>query len=552
MSSENFSKEQIIVVGFGWVGQANALALVRMGYDVSFFDVVSPKHHYSDEFYALYEKIKALPTLLAIDSPKTYYIVCIGDRVSEDNFQDISLIKNVLQSLRGATGKVILRSTVLPDYLKDLPFDFYVPEFLHEIYAVEECLNPYYFVLGLRGAGDLPEFLQTWEKRARKVFRGTPEQASYIKYLSNIWNAVRIAFVNEFGDSMALPVTEAQRAENERVIDFILERKSYVRYGRAFGGHCLPKDMRAYIGMVAGRHPVSLLKGVYAANTHHRDIEEKYKTLQQVFSVWDYSSYQLAAVTIPMVILNRLTTNRVALALRHFFKPLVFKIENFLPNKSLDHLKRMWNESAVTNPYYFTNPDTRSGKNADEFETKETGKQDFNTYFIEDDLLAQIRATAASASMLDIGSGIGRTTEYFATIFKEVFVLDIAEEMISSAKKRLAFLDNIQYLVGSGNNISVPDNSIDFIFSQNVFKHLPGSVLIEDYLKEIKRTLKIDGIAKIQFRTGAPVHRWQWFYGLSISPSEARMMAERLGLKVLKIEADSPKSLWLWLRKSAN
>src|ERR1700749_3289191 len=108
------SKEKIDVIGFGWVGQANALALKLSGYDVSYFDPGEPSHHYG-AYANAYNQLTRLTHVLEADAPNTFYIVCVGDRVSEDGLQDISLIKMALDSLNGAKGTVILRSTVLPD-----------------------------------------------------------------------------------------------------------------------------------------------------------------------------------------------------------------------------------------------------------------------------------------------------------------------------------------------------------------------------------------------------------------------------------------------------
>ena len=54
-----------------------------------------------------------------------------------DGNQDISLIRRALDGLKRRKGKIIIRSTILPNLLVTLQFDFYVPEFLHEIRAVE-------------------------------------------------------------------------------------------------------------------------------------------------------------------------------------------------------------------------------------------------------------------------------------------------------------------------------------------------------------------------------------------------------------------------------
>lgn len=276
------------MVGFGWVGQANALALTRMGYVVSYFDPGKPALHYEREYARLYSRIPRLEHVLAEDSANTCYMVCVGDKVSEDGAQDISAIRAALESLVAAKGVVVLRSTVLPDSLDALPFDFYMPEFLHEKNAVEECLSPHFFVLGMRDQyAKQPGFFAEWRKRTPLHFGGTPREAAFVKYLSNLWNAVRIAFVNEYGDTIAEPRSPQEVASISRIISFVLGGESYTRYGRAFGGHCLPKDTRAFVGWFSkqGKN-VDLLRGAYESNKAHQVLETSFEYLPQWFSAW--------------------------------------------------------------------------------------------------------------------------------------------------------------------------------------------------------------------------------------------------------------------------
>lgn len=270
---------KIVIIGYGWVGQANALALSLDGEDVHFFDPAEPEHHYTDQYSESYNKIKKLSSPLEQDGMDTCYLVCVGDRVSESGEQDVSNIEKALTSIEGAQGMVVLRSTILPQTLKNLSFDFYLPEFLHEKKAVEECRNPALFVLGVKSEKKLPEFLTKWEALASRKFMGTPEEASYIKYLSNIWNALQIAFVNEFGD--LLP-TES----NNKIIDFFFEGRAYRRYGKGFDGHCLPKDIRAFIGMAQSEGRSALiLEAAKQANDIHKKIQEE-KNLNEWYSEW--------------------------------------------------------------------------------------------------------------------------------------------------------------------------------------------------------------------------------------------------------------------------
>jgi UDP-glucose 6-dehydrogenase len=287
MISEKTSKEKYVIVGFGWVGQANAVALAMQGYDVSYFDPATPERHYEEYNYA-YDKLTRLKDVHEKDSKDTWYMVCVGDRVSEEGVQDISIISRALDGLKGVQGGIMLRSTILPDLLKQLPFDYYVPEFLHEKDAVEECLKPYLCVTGAReGARQEPSVFAQWRSLSRKSFVGTPEEASFIKYLSNLWNATRIAFVNEFGDAIGRPSDKKSLNKIEDIIGFMFDNRSYLRYGRSFGGHCLPKDTRAFMTWYSkGNTTLPLLHGVYASNTRHAELEKELPLIPAWYSKW--------------------------------------------------------------------------------------------------------------------------------------------------------------------------------------------------------------------------------------------------------------------------
>lgn len=278
--------EKYVIVGFGWVGQANALALTLLGKDVSYFDPGNPPHHYT-EYAATYARLERLEDVRAQDSAHTWYIVCVGDRVSEDGVQDISNIRAALDSLKGVQGKVILRSTIIPDTLASLTFDFYVPEFLHEKKAVGDCVDPYLFVVGKKSdSPEEPSIFAIWRARAHKNFTGTPREAAFIKYLSNLWNATRIAFVNEFGNAIGHPTDAESLRRTEDIIGFLFDHRAYLRYGKSFGGHCLPKDTRAFLREYSKDSPLPLLTGVYASNAQHQQLEKKLPLLPEWYSSW--------------------------------------------------------------------------------------------------------------------------------------------------------------------------------------------------------------------------------------------------------------------------
>ena len=68
---------------------------------------------------------------------------------------------------------------------------------------------------------------------------------------------------------------------------FLFENRSYRRYGRSFGGHCLPKDTRAYVKWCkdTGRQSM-LMEGILSSNDAHKKKEEKYPHLPTWFSNW--------------------------------------------------------------------------------------------------------------------------------------------------------------------------------------------------------------------------------------------------------------------------
>jgi len=286
---------KIVIIGYGWVGQANALALTLMGEKVSYFDPGQPKLHYEYKYGEIYKKVERLSSLESIDGEQTCYIVCVGDKYLPNGEQDITLIRSAMESLKNLKGTVVLRSTIIPESLATLKFDFYMPEFLHEKKAVEECLKPHFFVLGEKVPDSKqPTFFKKLNHSAHKSYVGTPEEASYIKYLSNNWNSLRIAFVNEYGNAMRTPNTQQNIDTINRVLDFVLGGGAYMRYGKAFGGHCLPKDINAFVFAQEKKGvKTPLLAGAKESNTLHEKVQDTYPLLKEWYSEWELPEISL-------------------------------------------------------------------------------------------------------------------------------------------------------------------------------------------------------------------------------------------------------------------
>lgn len=534
--------ETIVVIGFGWVGQANALALSSLGYPVSYYDTGTPVLHYWKEHRLLYEQIARLQAPLEKDGVHTRYIISVGDRVSQEGVQDISLIRKASEMLSEASGTVVLRSTVLPEHLPQIRFDYYLPEFLHEKYAIEECLNPLYLVIGRNSETKRePDFFHEWETRAGKVFRGTPREAAHIKYLSNVWNALRISFVNEMGDMISCGGIDRARAM--RVIDFFFEQKAYLRYGRAYGGHCLPKDTLALWHSGSLHGSAGLIRAIHEANERHKKLGRAYEGLPEWFSRSEFVGRGMTGAARRFWrAVNALSLIR---RIRSFLRPFRLCLNRFAPRRSLWETKRLWNRLARRRARYFAHPGAESGRNVSDYELRESGCVEYERLIERDDALRTLLRERRAKTALDLGVGVGRHGEFFARDFSSFIGVDIAEEMLAVAQKRLGGLPNITLIPTDGRHIVVPDASVDFIFSRETFESIADERVIESYFSEMFRTLRGGGVAKIELRTGATPYRWRYSYGLSFTADEARSLFERAGLSVLSVVPDGTKHMWV-------
>src|SRR5262245_33197077 len=176
----------------------------------------------------------------------------------------------------GRPRLVLVRSTIVPAMLRRIidkhsksRFDVVAnPEFLRETSAIRDFDRPPFLVFG----SDRPEAADA----ASEIFASVPgprhflslESALFVKYASNAFHGMKISFVNEIGalcHSAGADVTDVMKVFCEDTSLNI--SRAYLRPGFAFGGSCLPKDIRALLslGRSTGIH-LPLLDGVLEAN----------------------------------------------------------------------------------------------------------------------------------------------------------------------------------------------------------------------------------------------------------------------------------------------
>jgi len=195
-------------------------------------------------------------------------LVCVGTPSQLNGNLDLSHVRKVCEQIgaalkdKSAFHVVVARSTMLPGSMRNVVIpalesysgkkagvDFGVcnnPEFLREGTAVFDYYNPPKTVIGETDnkAGEL--LMQLYAKMSAPLIRTEVETAEMVKYADNTWHAVKVAFANEIGN-----LCKAEGIDGHKVMEIFCQDTKlnlspyYMKPGFAFGGSCLPKDVRA-------------------------------------------------------------------------------------------------------------------------------------------------------------------------------------------------------------------------------------------------------------------------------------------------------------------
>lgn len=309
----------VSIFGLGYVGSVSAACFAHMGHKVTGVDISKNKVEMLDsgrtpiiearmedlvaeanKSCRLHATTDSIAAVLASDVS----FVCVGTPSLRSGKLDLSHVEHVSGEIGTALKKkdsfhtVVLRSTVLPGTTEGVMIpaieknsgkkhgvDFavcYNPEFMREGSAVGDFLQPPYTILGSQNAEQLAPLRELYKEVPGAKFETTIRVAEMVKYVSNLYHAVKVGFANEIGT-----ICKSLGVESDQVTKiFMSDAKlnistAYLAPGFAFGGSCLPKDLRAITHKAKELDlQLPLLESLMSSNNQHvdRGVEAVLKT----------------------------------------------------------------------------------------------------------------------------------------------------------------------------------------------------------------------------------------------------------------------------------
>ena len=276
---------RISVFGLGYVGSVSAACLAARGHEVIGVDVSPQKAEMLGSGHApvvepglsdiiaenaASGRLRATTRAGAAISESDLSLVCVGTPSQANGSLDLSNVARVCSEIgaalraKNAPHVVVIRSTILPGTMRDVVRpaleeasgmvagrDFGLannPEFLRESTAVADFHAPPKTVIGALDRADAETVASLYRGIDAPLVLTSMEVAEMVKYVDNSWHALKVAFGNEIGN-----ICQGVGVDSHEVMEiFCRDTKlnisgAYLKPGFAFGGSCLPKDLRALV-----------------------------------------------------------------------------------------------------------------------------------------------------------------------------------------------------------------------------------------------------------------------------------------------------------------
>jgi GDP-mannose 6-dehydrogenase len=273
---------KISVFGLGYVGAVSAGCLAKEGHEIIGVDPNPTKVKLINQGQApIVEKgigelietavknglLKATTHAAEAVRQTDLSLICVGTPSQLNGALDLKYVRHVCEEIgtviKGLNHHIVVaRSTMLPGTMSGLVIpvleeysgkkagvDFGVcnnPEFLREGTAVYDFYHPPKTVIGETDTKSGDILASLYKDLPGPMIRTDVATAEMVKYTDNVWHALKVGFANEIGN-----ICKAVGLDGHKVMDIFCQDTKlnlssyYMKPGFAFGGSCLPKDVRA-------------------------------------------------------------------------------------------------------------------------------------------------------------------------------------------------------------------------------------------------------------------------------------------------------------------
>ena len=195
-------------------------------------------------------------------------LVCVGTPSNQNGSLHLRHVEQVCQEIGSVLKSkeqrhiVVIRSTMLPGTVENTVIpalektsgkkavkDFGIcinPEFLREGSSLKDFYAPPFTLIGADDEETIASVRSLYAKISAPVFVTSLKTAEMVKYVCNCFHALKVSFANEVGN-----ICKALQIDSHEVMDVFCQDTKlnlspyYLKPGFAFGGSCLPKDLRA-------------------------------------------------------------------------------------------------------------------------------------------------------------------------------------------------------------------------------------------------------------------------------------------------------------------
>ncbi|MEO7813371.1 MAG: nucleotide sugar dehydrogenase, partial [Usitatibacter sp.] len=273
---------KISIMGLGYVGAVSAGCLAEEGHEVIGVDPQQAKVDLINagktpiiekdigemiERNVAAGRLRATTNVYEAVRHTDLSLICVGTPSMGNGHIDLKYVQRVCREIGEALKDhhghtVVIRSTMLPGTMRNVVIpaleeasglkagdDFGLcinPEFLREGTAVADYFHPPKTVIGEldKASGDV--LVKLYGHMPCPLIRTDYETAEMVKYADNTWHALKVSFANEIGN-----ICKGLGLDSHKLMDIFCQDTKlnlspyYLKPGFAFGGSCLPKDVRA-------------------------------------------------------------------------------------------------------------------------------------------------------------------------------------------------------------------------------------------------------------------------------------------------------------------